>query len=279
MGASAAVPRRRALAVIAGAALLAPASAGRAQPAALRAGGTGSALGAMRMVADALARRQGAGDVLALVPNLGTSGALKALQAGAIDLAFVARPLKAEESAAGLIALEYGRSPFVIVTNRTDVKNLARARLADLVSGRAPTWTDGQPVRLVLRPRSDGDSALLAAMSPDVARALETAQARPGMVVAATDQDAADEAERLPGSLGTSTLSLMLSEHRRLALVAIDGVVPSAKTISDGTYPYQKPFFLVTRGPPSGPAKQFVEFVRSREGRAILEANGHVPAP
>lgn len=278
MGAgAAAVPRRRALAAIAGGALFALTA--RAQPAALRAGGTGSAIGTMRMVADALGRSRGAGDVLSLVPNLGTSGALKALQAGAIDLAFVARPLKPEEKATGLTSLEYGRSPFVIVTNRADLKSLTRARLAELVSGRAPAWPDGQPVRLVLRPRSDGDSALLAAMSPDVARALEAAQARPGMVVAATDQDAADEAERLPGSLGTSTLSLTLSEHRRLALVAIEGVAPSVKTLADGTYPYQKSFFLVTRGAPSGLAKQFVEFVRSREGRAILEANGHVAAP
>jgi phosphate transport system substrate-binding protein len=96
------------------------------------------------------------------------------------------------------------------------------------------------------------------------------------MVVGITDQDSADQIARLPGAFGTSTLALMLSEKRAMHAVAIEGVMPSAKAVADGTYPYSKPLFMVTRGAPAGALARFVDFVRSAEGRRILTDTGHV---
>lgn len=243
---------------------------------AVRVGGTGAALGTMRLLADALAKQSSTAHDVTLVPNLGTSGGLRALQAGAIDLALTSRPLTPQETAAGLIGFEYGRSPFVFITSKPGVKNVTPSAVADFLSGRAPSWPDGQPVRVVLRPTSDGDNVYLASFSPDIAAALKIAHKRPGMVVAPTDQDAADEAERLPGSLAVSTLALILSERRKLNVIAFNGVAPSVRTLADGAYPYYKPLVMVTRGAPSGAALRFIEFTKSPRGRAILEANGHV---
>jgi phosphate transport system substrate-binding protein len=244
----------------------------------LRVGGTGSALGTVRLMADAFTRQGSTQAGVTLVPNLGSSGALRALQAGAIDAALISRPLKAEETAAGLVGFEYGRSPFVFVTSKSGVKNITAATVADVLSGRTASWPDGQPVRFVLRPQSDGDNVLLASLSPDIATALKIAHQRPGMVMAPNDQDAADEAERLPGSLAANTLALVLSERRKLNVIAFDGVVPSATALAAGTYPYFKRLVIVTRGAPSGALRQFIDYFKSPPGRAILEANGHFVA-
>jgi phosphate transport system substrate-binding protein len=244
----------------------------------LRVGGTGSALGTIRLMADAFARQDSTQASLTIVPNLGSSGALRALQAGAIDVALASRSLKAEETAAGLVGFEYGRSPFVFVTSKPGVKNITAAMVADILSGRKASWPDGQPVRFVMRPQSDGDNVLLASFSPDIETALKIAHQRPGMVMAPTDQEAADEAERLPGSLAANTLALVLAERRKLNVIAFDGKAPSAQALAAGSYPYFKRLLIVTRGAPSGAMRQFIEFVKSPKGRAILEASGHFVA-
>ena len=244
---------------------------------ALRIGGTGSALGTVRLLADAFAKQNPTLSGFTVVPNLGSSGGLRALKAGAIDIALISRPLKPEE-AAGLVGFEYGRSPFVFVTSKTSVKNITPSAVADFLSGHVMSWPDGQSVRFVLRPDSDADNVYLASFSPDIAAALKIAHKRPGMVMAASDQDAADEAENLPGSLAVNTLALILSERRKLNVIAFNGVAPSVKALADGVYPYFKPMLMVTRGAPTGAAQRFIEFAGSPRGRAILEANGHLIA-
>jgi phosphate transport system substrate-binding protein len=241
----------------------------------IRVGGTGSALGTMRLLGDAFAKLGSKLD-LQVLPHLGSSGGLRAVQSGAIDIAVISRPPKPEELGAGLMAYEYGRTPFVLVTSKVTPHGLSRSTFADMLSGRITQWPDGTPVRLVLRPASDIDSELVAAMSPQIAEALALARAREGLIVASTDKDAADDAERLPGSLAVNTLALLMSEKRKLNVLALDGVVPSVQALAQGRYPHFKPLYLVTRADATVAVQRFVGFVKSAEGRAILEAHGHL---
>lgn len=241
----------------------------------LRIGGSGAGLSTARLLGEAFIKADGAQMTTAVVTDLGSSGGLRAIEDGALDIALVSRPLTAEETAAGLVGFEYGRSPFAFVTSKEGVKNITPAAIADFLSGRAVAWPDGQTVRMVLRPAADGDHAFLASLSPEIAAALSVAHKLPGMVVAVTDQDAADEAARLPGSLAANTLAVVLSEARPLNVLALNGVKPSATALALGLYPYFKPCIMVTRGTPGGAARRFIEFARSPRGRAILEANGH----
>jgi phosphate transport system substrate-binding protein len=242
----------------------------------LRVGGTGSALGTMQLLMGPFAKADPERNAATIVPNLGSSGALRALHAGAIDMAVIGRPLKPEEAAAGLVGFEYGRAPFVFVSSKPAVKNITAAAVADALSGRVIAWPDGEPLRFVMRPENDGDNTYLASFSPDIAAALKVAHKRIGLVMATTDQDAADLSERLSGSLAVNTLALILSERRKLNVLAFNGVAPSVKALADGSYPYFKPLLMVTRGAPAGAAERFITLARSAQGRAILEANGHL---
>jgi phosphate transport system substrate-binding protein len=276
--ARAVVSARARAVVVAGSALLLAAALTTLPAAAepIRLGGTGSGLGTMQRLAEAYARKDPSVRIV-VVPNLGSSGGIKALQAGAVELAVTSRAPKTEELASGLQAFEYGRSPFVFVTNgRSSGNTISRHLAAQYFSGRISQWPDGTPVRLVLRPATDGDTALQEAFSAEMAEAVKAAHARPGMVIANTDQDAADEAQRLPGSLATNTLALLLSEQRHLRVLTLDGIVPSVKTLADGAYPYHKPLYLVRRAADAPPdVQRFIDFVRSGEGRALLEKLGH----
>ena len=202
----------------------------------IRLGGTGSALGTMLILAEKF-KQSDLQFTTTVVPNLGSSGGLKALATGVIDIALISRPLKDEEKALGLVAIEYGKTPFILATNKKGITGLIIKEAVEIYAGKQANWPDGSPIRLVLRPASDTDTSLLAGFSPEMKQAVESALSREGMVVALTDQDAVNQIEKLSGALGTTSLAIILSEKKTITPLAIDGVTPSVKTLADKIYP------------------------------------------
>ena len=128
-----------------------------------------------------------------------------------------------------------------------------------------------------MRPKSDSDTTVLGNMFPGMAAAIEDARQRPDVPIAATDQDNADMAERIPGSLTGSTLSQVKMERRSLRFVAIDGVEPSLDNLESGAYPFAKPIYFVLPANKSPLAERFIAFLGSPVGRAALRATGNLP--
>jgi phosphate transport system substrate-binding protein len=95
------------------------------------------------------------------------------------------------------------------------------------------------------------------------------------MKIAMTDGETADAIETIQGALGTSLLALIISEKRSLKVLAINGVGPSPKTIANGSYPYFKSLYMLTRTNPSGPTEEFMAFLHSISAQEILTQLGH----
>lgn len=55
-------------------------------------------------------------------------------------------------------------------------------------------------------------------------------------------------------------------------------VMPSAESIRDKSYPYARPTFFYTNGDPVGVAADFIEYLMSPEGQAIVAKAGFIPA-
>ena len=58
--------------------------------------------------------------------------------------------------------------------------------------------------------------------------------------------------------------------------VEIDGVAPSAEAVKDGSYKVARPFNIVTKDGLSETAQDFINFIMSDEGQAVVEENGYV---
>ncbi|GAB4388632.1 MAG: phosphate ABC transporter substrate-binding protein [Thermodesulfovibrionales bacterium] len=242
----------------------------------VRIGGTGSALRAVAEVARAF-ERENPGAAVIVVPNLGSAGGVKAVLEGAIDLGLSGRPLNEAEARAGLTAREYARTPFVFAVSReTRGMGLTLRDLARIYGGELTAWPDGVPIRLVLRPREDSDTAFLRGLSPAMEAAVKAAHSRKGMLMAVTDQESASLTEKVKGALGTTTLALIISENRALHPLPVGGAEPSVEALADGSYPYYKTLFLITGREMTPAARAFYDFVFSAQGRAILERNGHL---
>ncbi len=242
----------------------------------IKLGGVGSALGTMRLLSAAFERSH-TGIKTVVLPSLGSTGGIKAAASGAIDIGLSGRPLNDEERSQGVIETEYARSSFVFVTYKNNsVSGLTTGELIDIYKGKRQMWPDGRRIRLVLRPVSDVDTKIVSNISPAMGQAVKIALSRPGMIMAITNQESDETVEKTPGAIGASTLTQIISEKRSLKILSFNGVEPSLKNLAQGSYPLVKRFFVVTKPalPPS--AQKFIDFIRSREGRKILEDNGNI---
>jgi len=245
----------------------------------LRIGGTGAALGTMRLLAKAFARKHQAA-AIEVLPSLGSGGGIKALAAGSINLAVSTRDLKEAEQAQGLQTKAYGRTALVFATpSDNSIDGVTSAELVALFGGTQATWSNGVQVRPVLRPKVETDTKLAEDHVPGMREALGNARRRPAVPLYFTDQEAADALERIPGSVGTMSLSLIISEQRRLKALTLDGHSATPQSIADGSYPITKTLYFVLPPTPSQFAQDFLDFAFSAEGRAILENTGHQALP
>ena len=206
---------------------------------------------------------------------LGSSGAIKALLAGAIDIAITSRPLKTEEIAQGAKLRYFGKTPLAIVTGgRIPLKTISTKELEDIYSGKTTKWPNGETIRVVLRPKEDIDTTILKGLSPGMAEAVTKAQRRRAMMIAVTDPESNEAVSATIGGIGASGLTGVVVGKLPLNVLALNGVRPSRRTLADGTYPLAKDIDFVTASKLPRAAAKFLGFIYSKKGRAIAEKAG-----
>jgi phosphate transport system substrate-binding protein len=115
-------------------------------------GGTGAALGAMKALGDAYTAATPQARVRTIA-SLGSGGGIKALAAGAIQVAVTSRPLTDDERAKGLVERELIRTPFVFaVHQKAPVTQVSLAEVAEIYAGSRASWKDGTKTRPILPP-------------------------------------------------------------------------------------------------------------------------------
>jgi hypothetical protein len=95
--------------------------------------------------------------------------------------------------------------------------------------------------------------------------------------LAGSDDDNANLAESMPGSLASATYLQIVSERRNLRFVPIDGVMPSLAEYEGGAYRYGKTITLVSRISRSGAAERFIAFLRTDEASRFMRDAGLIP--
>lgn len=241
----------------------------------LRIGGSGADLATMRLLTTAFAKHH-EGLQVVIPPSLGSRGGLQALMSGALDLALISRKLKEDEIQANIKFFQYARTPLVFATSKSTLSNnITSNEVNNIYSGAHPYWPDGNVARPVLRLRGDSDTLLLKKYVPGFSNTIEKALKRRGVPVASSDQDNVQRIESIPGAIGTSTLSVILSENRNLKALAFNGVVPSVESITSGQYIMAKEMYFVLPEKVLPVVTDFLKFLQSSEARIIFEQTGH----
>lgn len=240
----------------------------------IRINGSGSALDMMKPMIAAYQKSSKNVRIIMEKP-LGSSGAVKALMAGALDLVLSSKPLKPEEVAKGVQQQVYGTTPLVFITEKNIRKsNVTTKELEEIYAGKFTTWPNGESVRLILRPSEDVDSKIIATLSPEMAHAINNARTRPGMLVAVTDPESYAAVSKTAGALGATGMTSIITEKLAVTSLVLNGVIASPQTLANGSYPLAKEISIVTTQKTSPGVNKLISFMLSPQGRAIAAKTG-----
>ncbi len=208
------------------------------------------------------------------IGGAGADAGFRAAEERRADLGGVARELTAAEKAkvAGAVVIGYDAMG-VFVHSSNPVKSLTRAQLKEIFTGRAENWK-----------AFGGRDAPIVIYSEKLAGGRATVKAFKDMVLGAEAygpvkelEDATDCIRDVSADENGVTASSMSFAIAGVRALAVDGAPPTPVAVQDGSYPLKRPLILVTKDPPAGDIKAFLEFMLTPEAQAIVARN-FVPA-
>ncbi len=212
----------------------------------------------------------------------GSGVGIKNVAEGLAEIAMASRQVKPDEIVAYGDSFEeflVAYDAIAVVVSQpiyeAGVTALSQQQVAAIYSGEVANWMDvGGPderIYVVAREVGSGTRDTFNGMVMDSEEA-ET----PGVTTYhgsnAEVKTAVTNSDKAIGYVGMNYV-----EGGALRAVAYDGVMPSAETIKDGSYPLSRALNLYTFGDPSPAAEKFIEFVLSDEGQNIVADSGFVP--
>ena len=237
--------------------------------------GTGDSQNLLQAVAAALESKH-PGIRIEIPDSIGSSGGLKALEAGKCDLARVARPLKDQEQVGGLTYILFARSPVVFVVNPSvaGIDNLTLEDIIRIYKGKVVNWEElgagAGKIYPITREPGDSSLSVLQENIPDFRE---------------MDDSAVKVTYRTPDTVATLTdhintigfLPMTAIRGTKLRVMKVGGVFPSAENVNTGRYKLTTPYAIVYKEEPAGLAKAFIDFLFSDEGMKIITEYGAVP--
>jgi phosphate transport system substrate-binding protein len=240
--------------------------------------GSGSNIALTQELLDAYAEKTGAR--VLIPPSIGTLGAIKALQANALNLGLASRPLKAEEKASGLKELPYARLGIILaVHSSVPERDITGEDLVAIYKGTKNRWSSGKMIIVLAREAGDSSNLVLEKFVPGFKEALAEALAKKRWDVFYTDQEEFDATRATMNSLGLVDTSAILSLSPQVAALSFNGIKPELSEVESGKYPLWKDLSFIFKEPLPAVARGFVEFVESEAGGAVLRSHGALPVP
>lgn len=239
--------------------------------------------GACLPLGRALASSFDAGETRVVVhDSIGSTGGVRAVHDGVIEIGLVSRPLHEHERSLGLRVVPFARVPVVFIAHPdVPATGLGRDQIVAAYRGALDRWPAPQhadtelPVNVLLRERGDSGQLAVARALPGFGEAVHDSLARGRFRVLYHDEDLVRAVARIPGALGIS--DLVQARRAAVRVLEVDGVVPSPDAVRDGTYPFHRDLALVLAPEPSALAARFAAHVRSPAARETIRAAGALP--
>jgi len=209
----------------------------------------------------------------------GSGNGIAALIDGICDIADASRPMKVKEI---LLCQKKGISPVphivamdgiaVIVHPSNPVQGLSMEQIKDIYTGKITNWKElgGKDQKIVVVSR-DSSSGTFETFEKIV---LKGKKIIPEALAQASNKTVATIVATTKGAIGYVGLGYLSSTVKALP---VNGITPEQATVVSGKYPISRPLYMYTNGAPQGIAKDFLEFICSKEGQKIVEKQGFVP--
>ncbi len=178
-----------------------------------------------------------------------------------------------------------GKDALVFLANEGNpVNSMTEAQLIDVYTGKIASWSllggTDQEIVAFQRPENSGSQTLLEKL---VMKGTPMAEAPVSQKIGEMGEliEAVAAYDQSDNALGYSVYfyARNMYEKPELRFMAVNGVMPSNKTIQDGTYPFVNEFYAAIREdePESSPAYQLFLWLTEAGGQRLIEQTGYVP--
>ncbi len=230
-------------------------------------------------------------DALLAVTGGGSGTGISALIGGSCDIAISSRAVKPKEIE---LAKKKGVEPkeykvaldglAVVVSKDNPVSQLTMDQLKNIFTGKTTNWKDvgGKDAKIVILSR-EVNSGTHVYFKEHVLRNSDPKSKEefsPEALLLPSSQAIADEVLQNSDAIGYYGMGYIGKDHKAISVAkdsAADYVEPTVDNVVNNFYPISRPLFIYTKGEPEGQVKEFLDFILSPEGQAIVENMDFVP--
>lgn len=207
----------------------------------------------------------------------GSSRGIADARQGLADIGMVSRALKANEG--DLHAFTIARDGVgIIVHKENPVEILTDEQIISIYTGKITNWkaVGGKDAAITVVNKAEGRSTLELFLHYFT---LKNADVKAQVVIGDNEQGVKTIAgnRNAIGYVSIGTAEYDESHGVPIKLLPVGGVAASTKTVRNGTFPLSRPLHIVTRIPPIGLAKTFIDFAQSKAVHDIINQQYFVP--
>lgn len=205
----------------------------------------------------------------------GSGSGITAVSEGRCDIGLSSRSLKDEEKSEGLTETVLAYDGIAIIVNTANaVEDLSIDEIAKIYKGEITNWSEvgGSDLEIVPIGREAGSGT-----RDGFESITETEDACKYRQELTSTGDVITTVGSNENAIGYASLATVKNSVK---IVSVDGVIPTEKTIKDGSYAIQRPFVLVTKKDKelSETAQKFFDYALSEEAQSVIYDAGVVPA-
>jgi phosphate transport system substrate-binding protein len=209
----------------------------------------------------------------------GSSRGVADARSGVAQIGMVSRALKPNEQ--DLKAFALARDGVAVIVNRGNpLEALTSAQVVALYRGEATRWDE-------ITPRYKGSAVIVHKAEGRSTGELflehfklKPSEVKPSVIIGDNEQGIKTVAGN-PAAIGY--VSIGAAEHAiaggvPIKLVPVDGLAPSRDAVREGRFPISRPLQFVTRGAPTGVAREFIQFAQSPSVHDLIAKHSFIPA-
>ncbi|MGA2974553.1 MAG: phosphate ABC transporter substrate-binding protein [Spirochaetia bacterium] len=220
----------------------------------------------------------------------GTGTGIASLINGTIQIANASREMTAEEIAQakknGIMPVRFTvalDAIAVVVNPQNPVTRLTLGQISDMYTGKRGRWNafggEDRPIVLLSRESNSGTYVYFLEQVLRLGDAKSSALFSPETLLMPSSEGISAEVRQNPNAIGYDGLGYVTADQKMIAVArAPEGpfVLPSARTVLDNTYPISRPLYMYTAGEPSGPVKEYLDWIMN-DGQRVVTDLGFVP--